>query len=155
MVEVFGKEDETLTAPKLLSVTRGEGTVVLTFDTELRLLRGVTVEDFQVRDSSGIWQSVNGSIVGNTVVLNTAHLNGTTQVRYGFGARSIELFTGELLPLDVDNGLRLDGNTIIYSYGGKYYEFNSEDGQVIRVIKAGNLTNASGEPMPTFVATIS
>ena len=156
LAEVYGRTEEIVTAPTLLSVTKGTGTVTLTFDTDLRLLRGIAPEGFEVSDANGTWHTVTGVIEGKTLILNTSAISSPKEVRYCFGMRYIELETGELLPLIVGSSLKLsdDGNYIIYSYGNYYYEFKSEDGQVIRVIKSGNITNASGEPMPTFKVTI-
>ena len=164
LVELFGRSDEILTAPRLTKIEKGEGIVTLTFDTALRLLRGVTPEDFQVYDSAtSSWVKVSAVISGNTVVLDTSALTAPTQVRYGFGGRFIELATGELIRLNVDSRftLNIDENGVRYAEyidtdvsPSRVFTFYSEDGQIIRTIKSGNLTNASGEPMPTFVVSI-
>jgi len=164
LVELFGRSDEILTAPRLTKIEKGEGTVTLTFDTALRLLRGVTPEDFQVYDSAtSSWVKVAASVSGNTVVLDTSALTSPTQVRYGFGGRFIELATGELIRLNVDSRftLKIDANGVRYAEyidtdvsPSRVFTFYSEDGQIIRTIKSGNLTNASGEPLPTFVVSI-
>ncbi len=164
LVELFGKDDEILTAPKLTGIERGEGIVTLVFDTELLLFRGVTAEDFQVYDSaSSKWKSVKAAISGNTVILDTSAITTPTQVRYGFGGRFIELATGELIRLNAGSRfvLAVDENGVKHAVytdtdvsPTRVFTFYSEDGQVIRTIKSGNLTNASGEPLPTFVVSI-
>ena len=158
LVELFGKDDAVLTAPELKGVTMVGNTVVLEFDTELRLLYGLAPTDFEIYDStSSAWVKVTATISDSTkIVLNTEGYT-PTQVRYGFGGRYIELATGELLDLNVGDRLAMsdDGEHFVYTASnGKIYKFVSEDGQVVRTIKSGNLTNASGEPMPTFIVTI-
>ena len=109
------------------------------------------------------WVKVSAVISGNTVVLDTSALTAPTQVRYGFGGRFIELATGELIRLNVGSifTLKIDENGVRYAEyidtdvsPSRVFTFYSEDGQIIRTIKSGNLTNASGEPMPTFVVSI-
>lgn len=154
--ELYGRTDIAV-APKLLSVKGSEGKVTLTFDGEIYLLRGISPTDFEVKDKNGVWHTVTGFVDGSTVVLDTSRVNSPTEVRYGFGERLIELKTGELLPLAIGSGLTLsaDGKTVIYNYGGTYREFTVGSGEILRTVKAGNITNASGSPLPTFVAPVN
>ena len=160
LVELFGKDDAVITAPELVSVTKVGDTVVLEFDTELRLLYDLVPTDFEIYDSTGsAWVKVNATISdSNKIVLDTAGYD-PTEVRYGFGGRYIELATGELLNLTVGKTslvMSADGKHFVYTASnGQVYEFYSEDGQVVRTIKSGNLTNASGEPMPTFKVSVN
>lgn len=159
LIEIFGRNDISA-APELLSVAKGNGTVTLTFDSKLYLLRGIVPEDFEVYDSTTAkWHKVTGTLDGDKVVLDTSALASPTEVRYGFGGRYIELYTGELIRLNVGGRLEqrtdADGTkyTVYTDTDGsttRVFTFYSEDGQVIRTIKSGNLTNASGSPMPTF-----
>ena len=164
LTKLFGMTDEITTAPELVSVERGNGQVTLTFDTNLYLFRGVTVEDFEVYNSSTAkWVKVSAIINGNTVVLDTSSISSPTEVRYGFGGRYIELYTGELIRLNAGSRFQLktDSNGVKYAEytdtdvsPTRVFTFYSEDGQVIRTIKSGNVTNASGIPLPTFKVTI-
>ena len=164
LTKLFGMTDEITTAPELLSVTRGNGIVTLTFDTNLYLLRGVEVEDFEVYNSStSKWVKVNATISGKTVILDTSAIVSPTEVRYGFGGRYIELYTGELIRLNAGSRFQLktDANGVKYAEytdtdvsPTRVFTFYSEDGQVLRTIKSGNVTNASGVPLPTFKVTI-
>ena len=163
LIELYGRDDITA-APELVSLEKGNGTVTLTFDSKLYLFRGIVPEDFEVYDSTTAkWHKVAGTLDGNKVVLDTSALTSPTEVRYGFGGRYIELYTGELIRLNVGGRLELgtDADGTKYAVytdtdGGvnRVLTFYSEDGQVIRVIKSGNITNASGSPMPTFRVSI-
>ncbi len=164
LAKIFGITDEITTAPELVSVERGNGSVILTFDTSLCLFRGVQPEDFEVYDAAtSKWVKVTATISANTVVLNTASLTTPTEVRYGFGGRFIELYTGELIRLNAGSrfqlGVDADGTKYaIYTDTDvsptRVFSFYSEDGQIIRTIKSGNVTNLSGVPLPTFTVTI-
>ncbi|MBR3680695.1 MAG: hypothetical protein IKL79_01670 [Clostridia bacterium] len=164
LTKLFDVTDKITTAPELTSVVRGEGTVTLTFDTALCLLRGVEAEDFEVYDSaSSKWVKVGATLVGNTVVLDTAGITSPSEVRYGFGGRYIELYTGELIRLNAGSRfqLKVDADGVKYAEytdtdvsPTRVFTFYSEDGQVIRTIKSGNVTNASGVPLPTFTVAI-
>ena len=163
LVEIYGRDDIT-TAPELVSVARGSGTVTLTFDSKLYLFRGIVPEDFEVYDSATAqWHKVSGTLSGKTVVLDTSALANPTEVRYGFGGRYIELYNGELLRLNVGGRLEeaIDADGTRYAIytdtdGGQHrvFTFYSEDGQIVRTIKSGNLTNSSGAPVPTFRVSI-
>ena len=163
LIELYGRDD-IASAPELVSVAKGDGTVTLTFDSQLYLFRGIVPEDFEVYDTATAkWHKVNGTLSGNTVVLDTSALTSPTEVRYGFGGRYIELYTGELIRLNVGGRLSLatDENGVKYavytdtdSGTSRVFYFYSEDGQVIRTIKSGNVTNESGAPLPTFRVSI-
>ena len=160
LTKLFGMTDEITTAPELLSVERGNGQVILIFDTNLYLFRGVEVEDFEVYNSAtSKWVKVSATISGTKVVLNTSSISSPTEVRYGFGGRYIELYTGELIRLNAGSRFQLktDANGVKYAEytdtdvsPTRVFTFYSEDGQVLRTIKSGNVTNASGVPLPTF-----
>lgn len=164
LTKLFGKTDEIRCAPELTSVTKNGGTVTLNFDTKLYLLRGVEVEDFEVYDSvTSKWIKVKATLSGSSVVLDVAALANPTEVRYGFGGRYIELYNGELIRLNAGSRfqLKVDADGVKYAEytdtdvaPTRVFTFYSEDGQVIRTIKSGNLTNASGVPLPTFSVTI-
>ena len=156
--ELLGVSDGVMSAPELVSVSVKDDTVVLKFDTELRLLYGITPTDFEIYDSkTSAWVKVAASISSkNSIILDTKGYT-PTQVRYGFGGRFIELATGELLRLDVGSSLSMGAGNKSFIYkgaDGQTYEFFPEDGQVVRTIKSGNVTNASGEPLPTFKVTV-
>ena len=163
LIEIFGRDDITA-APELLSVEKGDGTVTLTFDSKLCLFRGIEAEDFEVYDAaSSSWKRVKATLVDNKIVLDTSLVTTPTEVRYGFGGRFIELYTGELIRLNAGSRLTMEVDAngkryIVYTDTDvsptRVFTFYSEDGQVIRTIKSGNVTNASGEPLPTFSVSI-
>ena len=157
--ELLGITDGVMSAPEIVSVSAKDNTVVLEFDTELRLLYDIVPTDFEIYDGkTSSWVKVSATIKDKKFIVLDTNGHTPTQVRYGFGGRFIELATGELLRLDVGSSLTMGAGNASFIYkdaNGKTYEFFPEDGQVVRTIKSGNVTNASGEPLPTFKLTIN
>jgi len=152
--ELFGIESEhteASTAPDVVSYDVNGTTLTLTFDSKIKLLRAVMAEGFELLNSSGKWIPVLGEISDNKITFNADF--EICGVRYGFKTLVIELNTGELIPYLESCGS--DDNTkVTYTCpDGRVLVVYPEDGQVIRTMVDGNITNDSGEPLYTFSIT--
>lgn len=147
-------EDSVVEAAKVEKIEFKDGKVVLTFDSELKIFRGSTLEGFEVAGSDGEFVSAAAEISGKTVIL-TSTVAAPKTVRYGYGTDVVvELEDGTIIECSPDRTLcssdKDTGVVILVDKSGKTYTFNSEDEVVVRSFLPGNLTNDSGYPTPTF-----
>ena len=140
----------TYTNPEPLSVVAEGGTVVITFDTDILLLFGDSAVGFDIYNGS-VWVEANGAVNGRTITLTASGVSEAVKVRYGFSAMTFELEDGTMvegLPgrIKKDN----EASTLTFSYGGHTY-VATDATATVRNMDYGNVTNASGIPLPTFV----
>ncbi len=139
--------------PMPISAVRGaDGSVIVTFDTELKLLYGDEVVGFELTD--GItWKTATAAIDGNKLILSASGITATG-LRYGNGRIQIELRDGTVIEV---SGANYSGTskgstvaTVTDALTGIAYEINIDSTDAIRTMTQGNLTNDSGIPMPLF-----
>ena len=144
---------EVVAHPMPISAVRNaDGTVTITFDTDLKLLYGDTVEGFELKSGS-TWKKATGTIDGNKLILSG--VDGATEVRYGFGRTQVELRDGTVIEV-AHNGTSAVLNeaktqyTLTDAITGNKYTVDVGSLDAIRTKNHGNLTNASGIPLVLF-----
>lgn len=147
------KVADALAAPEIVStVKNADGSITITFDTELKLLYGDKVLGFELTDGS-TWKAATATIDGNKLTLSASGMNATG-LRYGYGRIQIELRDGTIIEV---NGANYSGTskgstlaTVTDALTGNAYEIRIDSTDCIRTMTQGNLTNDSGIPMPLF-----
>lgn len=138
------------TNPDPVSVVADGGRVTITFDTDILLLFGDSVVGFDIYDGE-VWVEAGGTVSGRTVTLSASGVTEALKVRYGFSAMTFELEDGTMIE-GIPGRIKKDNtaSTLTFSYGGYKYVATDPTGTV-RNMDYGNVTNASGIPLPTFV----
>ena len=151
-------EGEVVEAPKVVSVTRDGNKLIITFDTSLSLAYGNALLGFEIAGSDKSFKTAVGEISGNTVILTADGVDAPQYVRYGFGCMEIVLKDGTVLPYDSKLSNSVSNTSadkaVIVGPDGTQYVFNGDPSLVVETRLAGNLTNGSGHPMPTFMLEV-
>ena len=125
------------------------GAVTISFDSEIRLSRGDTVEGFELYGGSG-WVSAVGTVEGDKITLRAAGVTSPQRVRYGFSPIIAELADGSVVSfLSSDAVINDATRTITITKDGVDYVIDSAS-DCLRTMHTGNVTNASGVFLPTF-----
>lgn len=156
---------EVVSYPEPIAAVRNaDGTVTLTFDTDIQLSYGDTVEGFELSANGTTWVKASGTINGKTLTLSASGVTAATELRYGFGKTQVELRDGTVIEIKHggDYGEDSDGNkitpyklvgsqyTVIDDITRNEYVINVDSTDVIRTKNHGNITNASGIPLVLF-----
>ena len=143
------KYRDVVSYPQPISAVRNaDGSVTITFDTELTLLYGDTVEGFQLFNGSS-WKDAVGAIDGNKLTLTG--VDGATGVRYGYGRVQVELKDGTIAEINGSNwSCSSSACTFTDALTGTKYTIELDSGDVLRTMTQGNITNASGIPLVLF-----
>ena len=149
----YGIAYGTTTAPEIISVSANGNVLTITFDTDLSLLYGTSPEGFEIAGSNGVFYQASATIIGNTIELTCDKVSAPVTVRYGFGAPiTLILEDGtRIIPADRLAGSTSDSEkaTIVDIYGNTHV-FYADEYDVILSVLEGNITNASGHPLPVF-----
>jgi len=147
--------DKIVEAPRVVSVTADGNKVTVTFDTNLELYCGVELEGFELAGSDKKFKSAAGEISGNKVILTADGVNSPMYVRYSFGYIRFVLNDGTVIPYDPTLANSIDSEkAVVIGPDGTKYVFEKDCGLIVESINVGNLTNASGHPMPTFMLEV-
>ena len=149
---IYGENGEkTVTAPTVEEITADGDTVTVTFDTELEIFYGVTVEGFELAGEDGAFVSATATVSGNKVILKAAGVSAPKTVRYGESSMLIEDQSGEIIVYDWSRANSSDKNKATVICGnGDAHVYTHDGDMVIRSRYAGNITNASGQALPIF-----
>ena len=141
------KYSDASSHPDIVSMSASGSAVTITFDTELKLLFGDTVVGFEISENGTAWVEAVGVIDGKSITL-TSSAASPKYVRYAFSGMHAELADGRVLRLD-SMKFNAENQVITLGSDGVYYTV-SDATDLVRTMDYGNLTNASGIPMPTF-----
>ena len=143
------KYAEVYTHPSVTSIVADGSTVTVTFDTDIKLLSGVDPIGFDLSEDGTNWVKADARIEGNKIIL-TSSLAAPARVRYGQSLITAELADGTLVTFYSGQSKLSDtAKTITLTVGGVSYVIDC-DADLIRTIDYGNVTNASGVPLPIF-----
>ena len=150
LVNSYGYDlGEAYTNPNPVSAVVSGNSVVITFDTEIKLFFGNTAVGFELRVGKS-WVSANAVIEGKTITLTAANGGTPTAVRYGHSAIVAELQDGTMIEfLSGAVKINKEEKTLTFTKNGQTYVISDATGN-IRSIDYGNVTNASGIPLPVF-----
>lgn len=141
----------------LSAVMNANGTVTVTFDTELKLFMGDTVEGFELYNGTA-WVKASGVIDGNKLILSAPGVSSAKSVRYGFGSIQVELENGRIIEVTLGN-YTLNSNKTVYdvtdALTGEHVFIDVDSNDVIRTKNHGNITNASGVPLVLFQVDVA
>ena len=142
----FGEE---YTNPVPVSVVANGGTVTITFDTDIRLFFGDTVVGFEIFGGSS-WRDATGVVDGNKIILSASGVTNAVRVRYGYSPITAELADGTVIEF-LSGGVTVnkEQKTLTFTKDGTTYVISDIYG-CIRSMDYGNVTNASGIPLPVF-----
>ena len=140
---------EAYSHPTPLLATASGNTVTVTFDTELKLFFGDKPVGFELYGGSG-WHDATATIDGNKLILTASGVSAPTMVRYGYSPTVAELADGTMIEfLSANAKLNAEAKTITFTIGSETYTVTDAEGY-IRTLDYGNVTNASGIPLPIF-----
>jgi hypothetical protein len=132
----------------VVSVKASDGKLIVTFDSAPELLFGDTVLGFDVSEDGINWVSATGYIDGKSVVLSSSLLS-PAYVRYAYSELYAELYDGTVISAQ---SAKCDSNAKTMTIKGNETTYViSDPNDLIRTMDLGNLTNASGAPMPVFI----
>ncbi len=170
--ELYGiKDDMYVGMPKVVSVSKpaadnlGQYRVTVTFDRAVNITYGDVVEGFQVYNGTlKKWVDVVGEITAENKVRLIGMNFKPQQVRYGYGKPIVELESGERFALskyyasygNPDEKSTYTG-VLLTSVDGKQYNLDADSlnaGAIIKMYTPGNLSGASGTPLPIFTVKI-
>ena len=145
---------EVYTYPTPISAVKNSGgSVTVTFDTDLQLFFGDKPLGFELYTGSE-WRTATGVISGNTITLSASGVSSPVAVRYGYSPTVAELADGTMVEfLSGNAAINKEAKTVTFTVGGKTY-VTSDITEYVRTIDYGNVTNASGVPMPVFKLTL-
>ena len=144
-------ESEVVTAPEVIRIERNGSSIVIAFDSELEIFFGEAPSGFEIAGIDGKYHTASAVIDESRVILSASGVSSPAFVRYGFGKMNIVLADGTMITYDRSLANSSDTEKAkIIAPGGKAYEFHKDSNSVICTRFNGNLTNASGAPMPTF-----
>ena len=140
---------EAYTNPNPISASADGGTVTITFDTEIKLFFGDKPVGFEIYDGSS-WKDAIGAVSGNTITLTASGVSTALKVRYGFSAMTMELEDGTMVE-GIPGRIKKDNTAETLTFLQSGYSFVATDATAtIRNMDYGNVTNASGIPLPVF-----
>lgn len=159
--EIYGADlGRAHKAPEVVSVTRDGNRVILTFDTDLTLLHGNTVEGFTLDGVAAV-----GVIDGKTLTLTAEGVSEPKTVAYAQDKLTVVMKDGTVYRNVTNVHVGNDGESGRNYSDYSYTTFVTEDGKtitvgagshdVIRSTYGGNLTNESGYALPAFSLTVS
>ncbi|MBR7117156.1 MAG: hypothetical protein IKC87_05550 [Clostridia bacterium] len=149
---------EVYSYPQPLSAVRNsDGTVTITFDTELKYFYGDKAEGFELTADGTTWVKATGVINGKTLTLAASGVSAAIGVRYGAGRTQVELRDGTVIEV----AHAKDQYTLMSDENGKYYQvidaltkkeyiIRVDSTDCIRTMNTGNITNESGIPLVLF-----
>lgn len=143
-------------APEVTKITANGTTVTIEFDTSLFFSYGNTVTGFEIAGADKKFKKATGTMSGNTITITSPEVSEPTYVRYAYGTMDIVLNDGTVLTYN-PNFANVEGDTaytVIGADGVTRYEFTGDCGLVVETRYNGNITNASGHPMPTFYLAV-
>ena len=136
--------------PEILSVRVSGSAVMITFDSEIKLMLGDEPMGFELCLPQRGWVKASAVIDGSTVTVSAAGGGVPTDVRYGFSAITAELADGTTVSFYSGEATINDAQrTITITKDGEVYVIGSAE-DCVRMMNVGNITNASGVPLPVF-----
>jgi sialate O-acetylesterase len=153
----YGIAYGTTTAPEIVSVTASGNVLTITFDTNLALLYGNTPEGFEIAGTNGVFYKATATVSGNTILLTSDKVSSPVTVRYGYGAPIILILEDgtRIIPADRFAGSTSDTEkATIVDVNGNTHVFYADEYDVVMSVLGGNITNASGHPLPVFKLSV-
>ena len=147
--------DDVVEAPKVVCVTANGNKLIVIFDTDIYLSYGNVLEGFEIAGADKKFKAAVGEISGNIVTLTATGVDSPEYVRYAYGCMQLVLSDGTVLPYNpgLSNSIGTD-KAVIIGPDGTEYVFDGDPSLVIETRYAGNLTNESEHPMPTFMLEV-
>ena len=136
------------------AVNNADGSVTITFDTDLELMYGDAPDGFELTANGSTWVKATGVIDGNKLILTASGVTSAVGVRYASSMTLVELRDGTVIAVKGASGqytLSEDKKTFdLIDSTGKHHTIRVDSTDVIRTMNAGNITNASGIPLVAF-----
>ncbi len=145
--------EKVVEAPSVKKVEVSGSKVTITFDTDISLSYGNAPIGFELAGSGKVFKKATGTVFGNKLTLTASGVSTPAYVRYAYGRMDIVLNDGHAVTYNhVDNKIIDSDSTqaTVFESDGTKHVFTPNCGLVIETRFNGNLTNASGHPMPTF-----
>lgn len=146
------KYNDAFSHPDVVSLSASGSTVTVNFDTDLKLFFGVAPVGFELSSDGKTWVKAEGRIEGKSVIL-TSSVGSPKYVRYGYSLFHAELADGTMVAI---NSMSFNGDNKVITIKSGDASYTIDDAtDLIRTMNYGNITNASGVPMPTFKLPVS
>lgn len=150
------KAADVVSYPMPLSATlNSDGTVTVTFDTELKLFYGDTPDGFELTADGTTWVKATGRLDGKRLILSADGITKAVGVRYGSGRTQVELKDGTVIEVaHAKSQYTLSSDKSYYdikdALTGQWHTIKVDSTDCIRTKNDGNITNASGIPLVLF-----
>lgn len=150
---VYGKG--ALSAPKILSIVKRGGAIVITFDRELAIDDETEMIGFEIAGADGTWVAAKADYTDKVVTLTASGVSEPLFVRYGSGKSILMLDDGTELPHNqTETTVVYDeaAGTVTITMGSETYVIYTSDPAVIGARMPGNVVATNGTALPVFLA---
>lgn len=149
---IYGKGN--ISAPKILSVQKREGAIVITFDRELTIDMGTEMVGFEIATFDGEWAVAKAAYANKTITLTADGVATPERVRYGYDKSILVLDDGtEIIHNKEDGSFVYDeaAGTVTITANGKTYVIYTADPGVIGGRMTCNVVATNGTALPIFM----
>jgi len=146
-----------LSAPKILSIEKRDGAIVITFDRELTYDRGSEMLGFDIAGPGTEWVAAKATYADKVVTLTAEGVSDPTRVRYGAAKSILVLEDGtELIYNNDDIKFTHDkvSGIVTMTVGDQVYTIHTSDPEVVGGRTYGNVVATNGTALPVFLATV-
>lgn len=144
-----------LSSPRILSVVKRDGAIVITFDRELTIDMGSEMLGFEIAGDDKQWVTASASYSDKTVTLTADGVLLPTMVRYGCDKSILVLEDGtEIIHNKSDGSFNYDADLgiVTITANGNVYVIDTADPAIIGGRMSCNVVATNGSALPLFVA---
>ena len=144
-----------LSAPKILSIVKKDGAIVITFDRDLTVDMGSEMIGFEIAGADSEWVAASAYYFNRTVTLTADGVSVPEKVRYGADKSILVLDDGtEFYHNKTDATIVYDeaNGTVTMTVNGKVYVIDTSDPAVIGGRMNCNVVATNGTALPIFMA---
>ena len=140
---------DSLCAPEIVKAEISGRYIILTFDSDIELYFGDKALGFEI-GMNGSFDKATAVIDGNKITLSNFLVSAPTEVRYGFGETTVEHESGERMAFTSSNHTAA-AKEVKITHEGENYVYKADSGTALSMTVGGNITNATGAPLPVFI----
>ncbi len=150
LAEVYNeKTGDYYQAPQMIDYKVNGKKVTITFDSSLYLLYGDSAVGFELSADNKTWHTAYGKIEGNQLIL-TSSVSDAMYVRYQNSAMELHCEDGSIIGTSKVPSSSVKTDTVNKTVTINGIIFKVNESEAVFSSFGGNLTNATGCPLPSF-----